>query len=282
MLGFFGLIGLTDYLSSSQQLYDGFLCNVWQKVDFIWYYEDVVTKRPVHWVFYTGRSIHVMTSKWEQFSRTQNGKPLYIVSTKNRSTITLSFCFLIALESQIFMSESFNLFLNCSCDPFGSKAHICTDYAQIQAFASVINSWPIIGGLIRFLKEVMLREEYPKLGSVFTLNLLNKNITFFIGPEVSAHFSGPRNRSQPTGGLSVQCAYFWTWCVFDVDYTIRQEQFGSLLITQELCGEVDLKYELEHLIILTASRCLLGEEVRNKLFDDALFHDLDNRMLPLV
>ncbi|KAK4413509.1 hypothetical protein Salat_2763500 [Sesamum alatum] len=44
-----------------QENVDGFLCNVWQKVDFIWYYEDVVTKRPVHWVFYTGRSVHVMT-----------------------------------------------------------------------------------------------------------------------------------------------------------------------------------------------------------------------------
>ncbi|KAL3655909.1 hypothetical protein CASFOL_000305 [Castilleja foliolosa] len=57
-----------------QEHVDGFLCNVWQKVDFIWYYEDVVTNRPVHWVFYTGRSIHVMTfevgavledSKWQ-------------------------------------------------------------------------------------------------------------------------------------------------------------------------------------------------------------------------
>lgn len=46
---------------------------------------------------------------------------------------------------------------------------------------------------------------------------------------------------------------------------------------------MDLKYELEQLIILTASRCLLGEEVRNKLFDDvsALFHDLDSGMLPI-
>ncbi|KAL2543426.1 Uncharacterized protein Adt_04404 [Abeliophyllum distichum] len=44
-----------------QQHVDGFLCNVWEKVEFIWYYEDVVTKRPVHWVFYTGRSIHIMT-----------------------------------------------------------------------------------------------------------------------------------------------------------------------------------------------------------------------------
>ncbi|XP_024020925.1 sterol 14-demethylase isoform X2 [Morus notabilis] len=48
-------------------------------------------------------------------------------------------------------------------------------------------------------------------------------------------------------------------------------------------GEVDLKDELEHLIILTASRCLLGREVRDKLFADvsALFHDLDNGMLPI-
>ncbi|KAK4380541.1 hypothetical protein RND71_002403 [Anisodus tanguticus] len=173
----------------------------------------------------------------------------------------------------------------------------------------VIKSWPLIGGLIRFLKGpvVMLKEEYPKLGSVFTLNLLNKNITFFIGPEVSAHFF-----KAPETDLSQQEVYqfnvptFGPGVVFDVDYTIRQEQFRffteSLRVTKLKgyvdqmvmeaeeyfskwgdSGEVDLKYELEHLIILTASRCLLGEEVRNKLFDDvsALFHDLDNGMLPI-
>jgi sterol 14-demethylase len=48
-------------------------------------------------------------------------------------------------------------------------------------------------------------------------------------------------------------------------------------------GEVDLKLEFEHLIILTASRCLLGQEVRNNLFENvsSLFHDLDNGMLPI-
>ncbi|KAM7274129.1 hypothetical protein ACFE04_028793 [Oxalis oulophora] len=44
-----------------QERIDGFLCNVWTKVDFIWYYEDVVTKRPVYWNFYTGLSAQVMT-----------------------------------------------------------------------------------------------------------------------------------------------------------------------------------------------------------------------------
>ncbi|KAL6991169.1 hypothetical protein U1Q18_009288 [Sarracenia purpurea var. burkii] len=56
-----------------------------------------------------------------------------------------------------------------------------------KRLSPAVKAWPLVGGLIRFLK-VMLREEYPKLGSVFTLNLMNKNITFFIEPEVSAHF----------------------------------------------------------------------------------------------
>lgn len=49
---------------------------------------------------------------------------------------------------------------------------------------------PLIGTLFRFIKGPMsmLREEYSKLGSVFTAKLLHKNLTFFIGPEVSEHF----------------------------------------------------------------------------------------------
>ncbi|EER90510.1 uncharacterized protein At4g14100 [Sorghum bicolor] len=39
----------------------GFDCHVWAKADFITYYEDVKTKRPVKWVFYTGRIAYVMS-----------------------------------------------------------------------------------------------------------------------------------------------------------------------------------------------------------------------------
>lgn len=44
-----------NYLGT--QVTDGFLCNAWEKVDFIWYYEDVLTKRPVRWDFYDGKMI---------------------------------------------------------------------------------------------------------------------------------------------------------------------------------------------------------------------------------
>ena len=91
-----------------------------------------------------------------------------------------------------------------------------------------VKGLPIIGGLLRFLRGpiVMLREEYPKLGSVFTVKLVNKRITFLIGPEVSAHFF-----KASEGELSQQEVYqfnvptFGPGVVFDVDYTIRQEQF---------------------------------------------------------
>eukprot|EP00256_Glycine_max_P035415 XP_006581827.2 uncharacterized protein At4g14100-like [Glycine max] len=47
------LLGAT-YLG--QQHVDNFLCNVWEKVD-----EDVLTRRPVKWIFYSGYTAHVMT-----------------------------------------------------------------------------------------------------------------------------------------------------------------------------------------------------------------------------
>ncbi|KAL9229866.1 hypothetical protein vseg_005286 [Gypsophila vaccaria] len=52
---------LQDATYLGQRHIDGYLCNVWEKAEFIWYYEDVVSKRPVHWLFYTGLDVHVMT-----------------------------------------------------------------------------------------------------------------------------------------------------------------------------------------------------------------------------
>lgn len=185
-----------------------------------------------------------------------------------------------------------------------------TSSSKKKRLPPTLKAWPpLIGSLLRFLKGpiVMLRDEYPKLGSVFTVNLLHKKMTFLIGPEVSAHFF-----KAPESDLSQQEVYqfnvptFGPGVVFDVDYTVRQEQFRfftealrvnklkgyvEMMVTEAEeffskwgeSGEVDLKTELERLIILTASRCLLGREVRDQLFDDvsALFHDLDNGMLPI-
>ncbi|KAL2629219.1 hypothetical protein R1flu_013905 [Riccia fluitans] len=52
---------LSDAHYVGVQTLDTFTCNVWAKVDFITYYEDVATQRPVGWQFYTGRFNHVIT-----------------------------------------------------------------------------------------------------------------------------------------------------------------------------------------------------------------------------
>ncbi|KAI3997802.1 hypothetical protein MKX01_007689 [Papaver californicum] len=57
------IIEIKDVNVKIKQKSDGFLCNVWEKIYFILYYEDVVTKRPVHWVFYNGMEAHLMTFK---------------------------------------------------------------------------------------------------------------------------------------------------------------------------------------------------------------------------
>lgn len=109
----------------------------------------------------------------------------------------------------------------------------------------VMRAWPFVGGLHRFIKGpiVMLREEYPKLGSVFTVNIFHKKITFLIGHEVSAHFF-----KAPESELSQQEVYqfnvptFGPGVVFDVDYSIRQEQFRFFtesLRVNKLKGYVD-------------------------------------------
>lgn len=134
----------------------------------------------------------------------------------------------------------------------------------------VVKSWPLIGGFLRFLKGpiVMLREEYPKLGGVFTLNLFHKNITFLIGPEVSAHFF-----KAPETELSQQEVYqfnvptFGPGVVFDVDYSIRQEQFRffteSLRVTKlrgyvdQMVTEAEVSHLLQILNVLTSKSHVL-------------------------
>ncbi|GBG78530.1 hypothetical protein CBR_g27755 [Chara braunii] len=43
-----------------KEVVDGFVTNVWTKIDFITYYADVATGRPVRWTFFNGMDMHVM------------------------------------------------------------------------------------------------------------------------------------------------------------------------------------------------------------------------------
>ncbi|BBN17082.1 sterol 14alpha-demethylase [Marchantia polymorpha subsp. ruderalis] len=173
----------------------------------------------------------------------------------------------------------------------------------------VVRTIPVIGGLLKFLNGPvqMAREEYDRLGPVFTCKVLTRNITFLIGPEVSENFfKAPEAEMSQKEVYKFNVPTFGPDVVFAVDYPIRVEQYRFFMEALKVSrlkgyvdamveeaqeftakwgdeGEVDLKAELEHLIILTASRCLLGIEVRRHLFGEVseLIYDLDQGMVPI-
>jgi len=168
---------------------------------------------------------------------------------------------------------------------------------------------PIIGGFLKFIKGPLplMDAAYAKHGSVFSVNIFHKRMTFLIGPEVSSHFFKANDLEMSQKEVyEFNVPTFGKGVVFDVDHKVRIEQFrffaealkknrmrtyvGMMVMEAEAFfdkwgdeGEVDLLQQLSDLIILTASRCLMGKEVREQLFEKVseLFHHLDMGMLPI-
>jgi len=172
-----------------------------------------------------------------------------------------------------------------------------------------IGGLPFIGGFLKFIKGPLplIEKSYKTYGSVFSLNIFHKRMTFLIGPEVSAHFFKANDLEMSQKEVyQFNVPTFGKGVVFDVDHTVRLEQFRFFaealkknkmrtyvsLMVQEAemffdkwgdSGETDLMEQLSDLIILTASRTLMGREVREQLFEkvSSLFHMLDLGMQPI-
>lgn len=138
--------------------------------------------------------------------------------------------------------------------------------------------------------------------------MANQRMTFLIGPEAQEPFF-----KCPDEVLSQQEVYgfmkpvFGPNVVYDASRKNRQVQFQSMAnglrvsrlrgyvpkIERETrqflkdwgeSGEVDLFHALSELTILTASRCLHGDDVRENIFKEVseLYHDLDQGVTPLT
>lgn len=91
-----------------------------------------------------------------------------------------------------------------------------------------VSAVPLVGGLVRFMRGPipMIREEYARLGSVFTVDILSRKITFLIGPEVSEHFfNGYESELSQQEVYRLTVPSFGRGVVYDVDYSVRLEQF---------------------------------------------------------
>lgn len=144
-------------------------------------------------------------------------------------------------------------------------------------------------------------------GPIFTVPMFHKRLCFLIGPEVSAPFYrlGDDMMSQPEV-YSFMTPVFGKGVVYDAEPKKRTQQMQHMaqgLRSQRLkayvpkiemetlayikkwgaSGELNLLDALSELTILTSSRCLHGDDVRENLFEEVsqIYHDLDKGVTPL-
>ncbi|CAD6256639.1 unnamed protein product [Miscanthus lutarioriparius] len=167
---------------------------------------------------------------------------------------------------------------------------------------------PLLHTLVTKGFRAMLQEQYTKFGSVFTISFLGMKTTFLVGPEVSAHFyQGPESEISHGSFLEFTVPMLGKDVGYGVDIATRTEQNRFYLdvlkpaklrchvapMLQEVekyfakwgqQGTVDLKQELEQLLMLISARCLLGKEVREKMFGEVFsaFHELTENSLQLT
>merc|ERR1712157_218116 len=171
------------------------------------------------------------------------------------------------------------------------------------------SSVPILGTALEFGASPMnmVRRCYDDYGPVFTVPILNNRMTFLIGPEAQEPFFKLNDDIlSPQERYSFMKPVFGPGVVYDATKKNRQVQFQSMangLRSSRLrCyvekiiketeifledwgdeGQLDIFEVLSDLTILTASRCLHGDDVRETLFREVsqLYHDLDHGVTPL-
>jgi len=169
---------------------------------------------------------------------------------------------------------------------------------------------PVVGTIVEFGKSPvkMVQRCYEEYGPVFTVPFLHKRLTFLIGPEAQEPFFKASDEVLSQNEVyGFMKPVFGAGVVYDASKKKRQVQFQSMasgLRTARLkgytakieketrqyletwgdSGELDLFHALSELTILTSSRCLHGDDVRENLFKEVseLYHDLDKGLTPLT
>lgn len=168
---------------------------------------------------------------------------------------------------------------------------------------------PLIGNYIEFAKNPVgfIATCLDKFGPIYTVPMLHKNLTFLLGPEVSAPFFKLTDEymSQPEV-YGFMTPVFGKGVVYDAEPKKRTQQYQSMaqgLRTQRLkayvpkiemetldylkswgeSGTVNILDALSELTIMTSSRCLHGDDVRENMFHEVsrIYHDLDKGVTPL-
>lgn len=168
---------------------------------------------------------------------------------------------------------------------------------------------PLIGNYIEFAKNPVefIEKARQKFGSIYTVPMLHKNLTFLLEPEVSAPFYQLTDDQMSQSEVyKFMTPVFGPGVVYDAEPKKRVQQMQSMAqglksgrlkayipkIEKETrdyiekwgqSGTIDLLEALSELTILTSSRCLHGDEIRENMFAEVsrIYHDLDKGVTPL-
>jgi sterol 14alpha-demethylase len=168
---------------------------------------------------------------------------------------------------------------------------------------------PLIGNYIEFAKNPVdfIAMCQKVKGDLFTVPMVGKNLTFLLGPECSAPFYVNKDSVMSQSEVyAFMTPVFGKNVVYDAPEKKRLQQMQHMatglrstrlevyvpkfekethdyLKQWGASGEVDILNALSELTILTSSRCLHGDDVREDLFVEVseIYHDLDKGVTPL-
>eukprot|EP00762_Andalucia_godoyi_P000036 ANDGO_02341.mRNA.1 Sterol 14-demethylase len=172
---------------------------------------------------------------------------------------------------------------------------------------------PILGNLVAFGKNPVdfVKWGRAKYGDVFETSILGKRMVFITHPKAHDVFFSARDEELssrevyrfivPVFGkgiiydadpwpelMSEQLKFVTTGLNknrFKIFVDIFSKEATDFFTAWPQSGTKDIFSELSELIILTASRCLLGHEIRNNIKDNnfsGLYHDLEQSLNPLL
>ena len=174
--------------------------------------------------------------------------------------------------------------------------------AAAKAVPKLAGGWPLIGHLLDFQKDPvsMLSRGWREQGELVRFRLGPREFVLFTGPEAhDVYFSAPEDQLNAKAVYQFTVPIFGRGVAYDAAPELMDEQLGFLFPalreaamrrfarvmfeeTKQFAdtlgedGEVDLPRAMNELTVNIASRCLIGEEVRDQLdagFAEA-YHDL--------
>lgn len=179
--------------------------------------------------------------------------------------------------------------------------------------SSTVYNIPIFGVMAEFFSSpnTMMTRCYKDYGNIFTIPIGPKRLTVLLGSEAQELlFRSSDDVLSINEVYSFMKPVFGPDVVYDAPKKKRQVQFQALAnglrvarlksyvakveeearkyfktyLSEEDGGEIDIKTALSELTILTASRCLHGDDVRAHIFKEIqeLYHQLDEGLLPIT